>query len=316
MAKPTNKRPVNGLLLLNKPLGLSSNQALQQVKRLYQAKKAGHTGALDPLACGMLPICFGEATKFSQYMLEAHKSYLTTAKLGEIRSTGDEEGEVIAQQDVPDLTIENIEQVLAKFRGTIEQCPPMFSALKLDGRPLYELARQGLSKEEAQKIADKKRRHVQILELELISYTKPDLTLRVRCSKGTYIRTLVEDIGNALGVGAYVKELERLQVDPFKAEQSIELDELKKIAEQGLEHLDKKLLEVEQCLPDYPVITLDDAECTKIFRGQSLNTGLKAQASVQLRANLDTNLRFIGLGRIDEAGNLKAKRLIDTSNYQ
>lgn len=316
MVKSSNKRAVNGLLLLNKPKGLSSNQALQQVKRLYQAKKAGHTGALDPLAYGMLPICFGEATKFSQYMLDANKTYQTTATLGKIRSTGDAEGEIVAQKPLPALTQADIERVLAQFRGTIEQCPPLFSALKLNGRPLYELARQGLSVEEAQKIADKKRRQVQIFELELIAYNEPELTLKVRCSKGTYIRTLVEDIGNALGAGAYVSDLERLQVDPFSAAQSIELEELKYLAEQGVESLDSKLLSIDKCLPDCPVITLDDTQCTKILRGQSVNTGLSAQASVQLRANLDTSLTFIGLGRIDESGQLKAKRLINTSDYQ
>lgn len=316
MVKHSNKRAVDGLLLLNKPKGLSSNQALQQVKRLYQAKKAGHTGALDPLAYGMLPICFGEATKFSQYMLDANKTYQTTATLGEIRSTGDAEGEIVAQKSVPALTQSDIEQVLANFRGTIEQCPPLFSALKLNGRPLYELARQGLSAEEAQKIADKKRRQVQILELEFIAYNEPELTLKVRCSKGTYIRTLVEDIGNALGAGAYVSDLERLQVDPFSAQESIGLDELKCLAEQGVECLDSKLLGIDKCLPDCPVMTLDEAQCTKILRGQSVNTGLSAQASVQLRANLNTNLTFIGLGRIDESGQLKAKRLINTTDYQ
>ncbi len=316
MANKPPKRKVNGLLLLNKAKGLSSNQALQQVKRLYQAQKAGHTGALDPLAQGMLPICLGEATKFSQYMLNANKTYITTATLGEIRSTGDKEGDVLATQAVPDLTQQNIEQVLAQFRGCIEQLPPLFSALKLNGRPLYELARAGISSQEAKKIAEQKRRQVEIFELQLLSYKKPELQLKVRCSKGTYIRTLVEDIGQALGVGAYVSELERLEVDPFLANQSIAITSLQELALEGLEALDKQLLSIEHCLPNCPVIKLDTEQCKKIFNGQSVNTGFTAQAPVQLRAKLNSSWHFIGLGRIDEAGYLKAQRLIDTSAYQ
>lgn len=316
MQSKPEKRAVDGLLLLNKPKGISSNQALQQVKRLFHAQKAGHTGALDPLAYGMLPICLGEATKFSQYMLDADKTYLTTAILGEVRSTGDSEGEVIAQQSVPALGESDIEPILAQFRGRIEQIPPLFSALKLNGRPLYELARAGISSQQAALIAAKKRRWVTVFELQLLEYQAPKLKLKVRCSKGTYIRTLAEDIGQALGVGAYVSELERLQVDPFKATQSVSLATLKQLAAQGQEALDKQLLPLEQCLPECPIIELDEVQCKKIFNGQSINTGFTAQAPVQLRAKLHASWRFIGLGRIDASGELKAQRLINTSDYQ
>ena len=221
MARGKKGRAVSGILVINKPLGLSSNQVLQRVKFLFGAQKAGHTGALDPLATGVLPICLGEATKFSQLLLESDKGYDTTALLGEIRSSGDGEGDVIATADVPPLTAAEVEAILARFRGEIEQVPPMFSALKLDGKPLYELARQGMSEEEIRAVAEKKRRIITIHELLLLEQRTTELDLSVRCSKGTYIRTLVEDIGQAVGCGAYVSKLHRTLCGPYHAAQMV-----------------------------------------------------------------------------------------------
>jgi len=188
-------RQVDGILLLDKPLNASSNQALQVVKKLYHARKAGHTGSLDPLATGMLPICFGEATKFSKFLLNANKVYQCTARLGVSTETGDSEGEVIRTSEVPSLTAAEIETVLEKFRGDIQQIPSMYSAIKYQGQPLYKLARQG-------KTVERQARDIKMYELTCLNYHETELELHIHCSKGTYVRTLVEDIGNALGCGA------------------------------------------------------------------------------------------------------------------
>ena len=207
-------RKLNGILLLDKALGVSSNKALQDARFLYQAEKAGHTGSLDPLASGMLPICFGEATKVSGLLLDSSKRYQTTATLGFVSTTGDEEGEKLNARAIPALNPDFLESVLSRFRGSIHQIPPMYSALKKDGQPLYKLARQGLE-------VERKPRQVTIYQLQLLGFSENSLQLDVVCSKGTYIRTLVEDIGEALGCGAYVSRLHRVSVDPF-AEQRLD----------------------------------------------------------------------------------------------
>jgi len=199
----TKWRPVDGIVLLDKPIGLSSNQALQRVRRLFRAARAGHTGALDPLATGMLPLCLGEATKFSQFLLDADKRYITCIQLGKGTTTGDREGDVLTDLPVPELTDEALESVLNRFRGEIEQIPPMYSALKHEGKPLYEYARQGI-------VIERKRRQVTIADLTLVSRTADTLTLDIRCSKGTYIRTVGEDIGEMLGCGAHLHSLHRV----------------------------------------------------------------------------------------------------------
>jgi len=208
VARRRKGRPVHGILLLNKALGASSNAVLQQAKTLYQAQKAGHTGSLDPLATGMLPICFGEATKVSGLLLDANKRYRTVAQLGATTSTGDAEGEIISEMPVLPAVFEQLDDVLKRFTGKISQVPPMHSALKKDGQPLYALARQGIT-------IDRPAREVHIYRLMLIEQTDDTITLDVECSKGTYIRSLVEDIGKALGCGAYVKVLHRTAVEPF-----------------------------------------------------------------------------------------------------
>lgn len=312
MGRRKRGRDVHGILLLDKPLGITSNQALQRVKRLFNANKAGHTGALDPQASGLLPICFGEATKFSQLLLDSDKAYQTTAKLGEVRSTGDAEGDVVTQSPVPPLSEECLESVLTHFRGEVEQVPPMFSALKLNGKPLYELARQGMSNEEAEAIANKKRRTICIHELGLEAFRPTDeMDLFVRCSKGTYIRTLVEDIGERIGCGAYVSRLHRVATGPYRAGEMMGLYELESLLENdGLDALDKRLQPIETAVPDWPKIrvTLDQAK--KILQGQSVSVGLKDEPSVQLWAAEFGVRQLLGIGTIEQ-GRVKPKRLLN-----
>lgn len=308
MAKQKKGRAVNGIVVLNKPLGLSSNQVLQRVKRLFNAQKAGHTGALDPLASGVLPICLGEATKFSQLLLDSDKAYDTTARLGEIRSTGDAEGEVLQTADVPAISHDALESLLDRFRGEVEQVPPMFSALKMDGKPLYELARQGMSEDEMRAVAEKKRRVITVFELLLNDQRESELDLSVRCSKGTYIRTLVEDIGQAVGCGAYVSRLHRTQCGPFHSGQMVTLEQLEALAEQGDDALDNVLLPPETALPGWPEVALNYAEAGSMLHGQPVKTGLSATPSVQLWAVYPGVRQLIGIGRIED-GLVKAQRL-------
>lgn len=308
MARKKRGRDVHGIVVVNKPLGLSSNQVLQRVKRLFNANKAGHTGALDPLATGVLPICLGEATKFSQLLLDADKGYQTTATLGEVRSTGDAEGEVLEQYPLPDLNDDLLNSVIQQFIGDIEQVPPMFSALKLNGQPLYKLARQGMTAEEMQAVADKKRRVITIRELALDSYDSQQLDLSVICSKGTYIRTLVEDIGKVLQSGAYVSRLHRTLSFPFTKDHMVGIEQLELVAdEQGSEALDQFLLPLEMAIPkQWPTLDLSSEHVASIQQGQRLslsdiaNTGHQSSASVQLRAAEINGLPCIGIGRVED----------------
>jgi len=232
-------RQIDGVLLLDKPIGISSNQALQKIKHLFQAKKAGHTGTLDVLASGLLIICFGKATKLAGTLLNANKSYQVTAKLGIKTTTCDAEGEVVATKPTDKITEELIESVLQKFRGEIMQVPSMYSALKHKGTPLYKLARQGIE-------VERKARKVNIYKLELLDWHQDLLKLEVCCSKGTYVRNLIDDIGQALGCGAYVAELRRLSVGKFKTEQMCTIDQLKRSYEaDGLAAIDVKILPME-----------------------------------------------------------------------
>ncbi len=232
-------RALDGILLLDKPLHLSSNQALQKVKHLFQAKKAGHTGSLDPLATGMLPICFGKATKLAQSLLGADKKYTVTGKLGEVTLTGDAEGEVIQTRPVPEMTLENLQIALARFKGEISQIPPMYSAIKLNGKPLYELARQGIT-------VERQARVITVYAIELKELALPFITLDVHCSKGTYIRTLIQDLGEVLGCGAYVSALRRTCVGQFLENQMVTMEQLKAWFEaSGLSELDQQLLSAE-----------------------------------------------------------------------
>lgn len=259
-------RDVSGLLLLDKPTGLSSNNALQRVKRIYQAAKAGHTGSLDPLATGMLPICLGSATRLSSYLLDAHKVYRVTATLGIGTATGDAEGAVTVDRSTePAAAAPHVEATLRQFVGEIEQVPPMYSALKRDGVPLYRLARQGVE-------VAREARRVVIEGITLEAYRWPELTLVVRCSKGTYIRTLIEDVAAAIGTVGHVAALRRLTVEPFLEDQmrSLEALEAHETAADGHRTLDALLLAPDQALSGWPVVRLARAAAERLGHGQAL----------------------------------------------
>ena len=296
----SKRRSINGILLLDKPKGVTSNQALQIIKQLFSANKVGHTGSLDPLAIGLLPLCFGEATKFSQFLLNADKTYQVKARLGIKTNTGDAEGEVIETRDIPNYTPDQLESVLSLFRGLISQIPPMFSALKHNGQPLYKLARQGL-------VVARNPRTATIHRLCLLKSSKNLLNLEIKCSKGTYIRTLVEDIGEALGCGAFVQDLRRIGVAYYDAEQMISLEELKTLSQS---ERDKKLLSLDSLLIEWPVLRVTQAAAYYLYRGQAiLLPNLPKQGL--LRLLLQESDQFIGVGEILEDGRVAPRRLVN-----
>ncbi len=300
------RRPVHGVLLLDKPLGLSSNQALQKAKWLLRAEKAGHTGTLDPLATGILPICFGAATKFSQMHLDADKAYETTVRLGVTTSTGDAEGEVVAQQPVT-CTLGQLVETLDRFTGDIQQIPPMHSALKKEGKALYEYARQGLS-------VEREPRTVTIHALELLhaelNGPSPELRLRVHCSKGTYIRTLGEDVAKALGCGGHLSMLRRIQTGPFSVSQSVSLAELEALDEsQRL----AKLLPVAELLPEHQTVTLNAHEAGRFLSGLRRRGQWPDASRVAVWG--DRPRAFLGTAHI-RAGELIPERLLTPIEIQ
>ncbi|WCD79703.1 tRNA pseudouridine(55) synthase TruB [Pseudomonas sp. TUM22785] len=295
------RRNVSGILILDKPRGMSSNQALQKVRWLLNAEKAGHTGSLDPLATGVLPLCFGEATKFSQYLLDADKGYETLAQLGVTTTTGDAEGEILERREVT-VGRADIEARLDDFRGEIKQIPPMYSALKKDGQPLYKLARAG-------EVVEREARSVTIARLELLAFESAQARLAVACSKGTYIRTLVEDLGQVLGCGAHVAELRRIQAGPFVLAQAITLEALEKAhAEGGNEALDQFLLPEDSGLEHWPLIQLSEHSAYYWLHGQPVRAP-EAPKFGMLRVQ-DHNGRFIGIGEVSDDGRVAPRRLI------
>jgi tRNA pseudouridine55 synthase len=290
---------VDGVLLLDKPVGLSSNDALIKAKRVLNAKKAGHTGTLDPFATGLLPLCFGEATKFSQDLLEADKTYEATVHLGIITNTCDTEGEPIETRDV-DVTLEQIEAALARFRGSILQVPPMYSALKRDGKALYEYARAGITLE-------REARPVTIHGLELIGYEAPFLRILVTCSKGTYVRVLGEDIGAALGCGAHLNALRRTGVGTLRAEHMITLEALQA-------HPDPRslLAPVDELLSSFPRIDLTPVLAQRFLNGQRLALGREAVEvpQEQGRVRVYHDAKLLGTAILQEYSVLAPERLI------
>ena len=296
----SNLRNVNGILLLDKPSGLTSNAALQQVKRLYRARKAGHTGSLDPLATGLLPICFGEATKISGFLLDADKHYLVRCQLGVKTTTGDAEGEVIEQRPVVGIDAARLRQVLTGFLGKIDQIPPMYSALKHKGERLYKLARQGV---EVERVA----RTVTIHALELLGLEGTCAELRVHCSKGTYVRTLAEDMGEVLGCGAYITALRRTSVGPYAGKEMITLEQLQLLAEQGTDHLDAQLMPLDTGLMNWPAVELDANSAFYIKQGQPV---LVAKSPVSGLVRIYDQSRFLGVGEIQDDGKVAPRRLM------
>ncbi len=288
---------VHGILLLDKPQGHTSNQALERAKRFLGMRKAGHTGSLDPIASGLLPICFGEATKISAFLLGSDKRYLVTVRLGAVTATGDAEGEVRGRWPVPVLDPIMIEHALSLFRGEIEQIPPMYSALKHQGQRLYDLARQGIE-------VDRPPRRVTIHSLKLLDFGSDFLRLEIFCSKGTFIRTLAEDIGKALGTGGYVENLRRTQVGDFLVEDAITLDRL---AEMTPEARRARLLPIDQAVAACPRVVLADEMSFYILRGQAVMIPkLKAEGYVRL---YNREGFFLGVGEVLDDGRVAPRRL-------
>ncbi|WP_166838921.1 tRNA pseudouridine(55) synthase TruB [Rheinheimera pleomorphica] len=304
-----NARPVNGILLLDKPLEVSSNGILQRVRWLYQAQKAGHTGALDPMASGLLPICFGEATKFSQFLLDTDKTYLVSARFGVRTSTSDAEGEVISEKPVSHSQAE-LEQAMQGFRGDILQVPTMFSALKYQGQPLYRYARQGIE-------VPREARPISIFRFELLKHSDKTADFLVHCSKGTYIRTLIDDLGEALGCGAHVAALHRTQVGPFTAEQMISPAQLDALAEQchqsgDFSAMDNLLLPLDAGITAMPAVQLTAAEQHRLQHGQSCQLQQPDISAIKL---LGPDQVFFGIGQVEQ-GVLSSRRLLNTAAVQ
>lgn len=297
-------RNVSGILLLDKPRGMTSNEALQRVKRLYKAAKAGHTGSLDPLATGLLPVCLGGATKFSSFLLDADKHYRVQVQLGVVTTTADAEGEVVKTAPVDGLCEQDLRQALERFRGPIEQLPPMYSAVKHQGERLYKLARQGIEVERTP-------RTVHIFEIDLRSFEPPSLEMDVHCSKGTYVRTLAEDLGEVLGCGGHVSGLRRMGVGPYVESDTrfVTLDEVERLAEaEGLDALDALLLPLESALGHWPPVRLSEDAAFYLRQGQAV---LVPQAPTEGLVRLyDPSRKFIGVGCILDDGKVQPKRLL------
>jgi tRNA pseudouridine55 synthase len=290
------RRRLDGVLLLDKPAGVGSNAVLQVVKRLYGAEKAGHAGTLDPLASGLLPVLFGEATKFSQFALDADKEYVTTARLGVTTTTADAEGEVLEHKPCL-VCAEEIEPVLVGFRGELAQVPPMYSALKQSGRPLYELARAGRE-------VPREPRRIRIYSLELLQFGADSLELRIHCSKGTYIRTLVEDIGGALGCGAHVSALRRTVSGAFRIEDAVTLEQLQADTPASR---DARLLPLERLLGGLPRVDLPEALAERFARGQALQIEDAPAGPCSVYGQQG---RLLGLGEGRVPGELRPRRLM------
>ena len=303
MARKRRGREINGIVLFDKPLGLSSNQALQRVRRLFDAAKAGHTGSLDPAASGLLPVCFGQATRISGLLLDADKTYRVTGRLGTRTDSGDLEGEVIETREVPAIDTESMEAVLARFRGRVEQTPPMHSALKHEGRRLYELAREG-------KTVERKARPIDFHEIALESLSSTEFTLRVHSSKGAYIRTLVEDIGEVIGCGAVVTELRRIGLGPWSMDEqpTYRLEDLEATAaEGGIESLDRVILPIDSALGAYPAVVLDASSVNPIRHGHPVFVPNAPQTGwFRLYAPDDL---FLGMGEVLDDGRTAPRRL-------
>lgn len=297
-------RDVHGVFLLDKPAGISSNQALQKVRRILNARKAGHTGTLDPFATGMLPICLGDASKTAGLIMAGQKKYLAKLKLGIATATGDTEGEVVDTQPVPDLNLASIELAMTLFRGKFEQVPPMYSAIKQDGKPLYELARQGI-------VVERKPRPVEIYSLELLSWDAPLLEFEVTCSKGTYIRTLAEDIARKLGTCGHLVSLRRLEVEPFYDAPMHELEDLERAMQES--RGTELLLAADAGLPSWPVVVLEEGQINRFMHGNMVDFRaepgkVRVHGSTEDSPTKNTNT-ILGLGEIRADGKLYPVRV-------
>ncbi|GDY28324.1 tRNA pseudouridine synthase B [Agarivorans sp. Toyoura001] len=305
-------RAIDGILLLNKPTGVSSNGILQRIKRIYFAQKAGHTGALDPLATGMLPICLGEATKFSQFLLDSDKRYQVTAQLGVRTNTSDSDGEVVEQREV-NVNQTDVEAALDTFRGPINQVPSMFSALKHNGKPLYSYAREGIT-------IEREARPITVYENNFISLEGDMLTLDVHCSKGTYIRTIIDDLGEMLGCGAHVVKLHRSQVASYPSERMVTPEQLEALLEQANEQeiapkelLDPLLLPMDSAVEHLPEVNIPEALGGYLMQGQAMQVA-GAPLNDVFRLTIGEQRRFVGIGQLNDDGLVAPKRLIQSSD--
>ncbi|OLQ87082.1 tRNA pseudouridine(55) synthase TruB [Vibrio panuliri] len=308
MARRRKGRPIDGVILLDKPTGISSNDALQKVKRIYFAEKAGHTGALDPLATGMLPICLGEATKFSQFLLDSDKRYRVIAKLGERTDTSDSDGEVVETRPV-DVDLAKLEACIDKFRGESDQVPSMFSALKYQGKPLYEYARKGIE-------VPRESRKITVYEIVLHRFEGDEVEMEVHCSKGTYIRTIVDDLGEMLGCGAHVTMLRRTGVAKYPYERMVTLEQLNELLEQAhreeiapRELLDPLLLPMDTAVEDLPEVNMN-AELTDLVQHGMPVQVAGAPAEGMVRMTSGEEKLFIGVAQMDDNGRVAPKRLV------
>jgi tRNA pseudouridine55 synthase len=299
------KNAIDGIVVLNKAVGLSSNQCLQQVKRLLKAEKAGHTGTLDPLACGVLPLCFGEATKVAQFLLDTDKTYRTILELGVSTTSGDKDGDITARLPVPNFTEAELAAVLPQFIGKLVQQPSIYSALKQNGVPLYKLARAG-------KAIEPKLREITIFTIELLSWQHPHLELRVHCSKGTYVRTLAEDIGKTLGTGAHLSFLQREQTGPFALADSMTMEQIAERSQHSIAAIEEHLVPMDRALQHLPRLDVDAQQCLRLRQGQTVPL---AQAVAEQEIGEQAVLRvyheqsFIGMAEC-RSGKLHAKRLL------
>jgi len=313
MAKRRKGRPINGVLLLDKPYEMSSNHALQAVKRVYFAQKAGHTGALDPLATGMLPICLGEGTKFSQYLLDTDKTYQVMAKLGIRTTTSDAGGEVVSEKEV-NVSDEQLAQALDTFRGTTKQVPSMYSALKHQGQPLYKYAREGIE-------VPREARDITVFNLELLRFEHDEVELNIHVSKGTYIRTIIDDLGELLGCGAHVADLRRSAVGSYPVDKMVTLPQLEALLEQANEEgitpselLDPLLLPMQSAVEGMPAVYVDDMSANFLRHGNPVQA-YKAPAEGCMQVYIgededDENAEFIGVGFINDDGQVAPKRIV------
>ena len=301
MSRRKHGLDIHGIVLLDKPVGISSNRALQKVRGIYQARKAGHTGSLDPFATGMLPVCLGEASKTAAFMLEAGKQYRATARLGEATTTGDVEGEVIQTCSLPLIDSANLTQALKRFEGEIKQVPPMYSALKHQGKPLYEYARAGIE-------IERSARAVNIHQLNLVDWQSPRLTFDVHCSKGTYIRTLAEDIATALGSCAHLVELRRLFVEPFEAFPMLTLEQLQDAHDHG--RLQEFLLPIDVGLLDWPQVDLDSIQHAKFMHGSQFSCSVDDLKPGKVRV-YGPEAELLGLAGLSPDGILQPKRVFN-----
>ncbi|ERK13967.1 tRNA pseudouridine(55) synthase TruB [Serratia fonticola] len=309
MSRPRRRgRDIHGVLLLDKPQGLSSNDALQKVKRIYNANRAGHTGALDPLATGMLPICLGEATKFSQYLLDSDKRYRVIARLGQRTDTSDADGQIVQERPV-NFTQAQLDTALDTFRGNIQQVPSMYSALKYQGKKLYEYARQGIE-------VPREARSITVYELQFIRWEGDELELEIHCSKGTYIRTITDDLGELLGCGAHVIYLRRLQVAKYPIARMVTLEQLNALVEQAQEQgiapselLDPLLMPMDSPAEDFPEVNLLPAVAGYVKQGQPVQAA-GAPASGLVRITEGEERKFIGIGEIADDGRVAPRRLV------